>query len=137
MARRVDTGADLLALMQRLDAWEGSLNLEMHGALEPGDETFVRMNFDGTFTGWSIYSKQTGSIVVDVQKDTDANFPPVSADSIAGSTKPTITIGVKNSTATLTGWTTSFAEGDVIRVVIDSVSVIEDVYLSLRYTRSV
>lgn len=115
----------------------GLVNFELHGELAAGDEAFVRMNFPGTWTGWSIYSRQTGSIVLDIQKDTHANFPPVVGDSVAGTDKPTISSGNKNESTSLTGWVTSFSSGDVIRVAVDSVTTIEDVYVSLWYERGI
>ena len=79
---------------------------------------------------------QTGSIVVDIWKDTYANFPPTDADSITASAPPTISTATKAQDATLTGWTTSIAAGDILRFNVDSVTSIQRVTLSLKVTKS-
>jgi len=56
----------------------------------------------------------TGSIVVDIWKDTYANYPPVDADSITASAPPTLSSAVKSQDSTLTGWTTTIAAGDIL-----------------------
>lgn len=56
----------------------------------------------------------TSSIVIDIWKDTYANYPPVVGDSITASAKPTLTSGVKSQDATLTGWTVTVAAGDIL-----------------------
>lgn len=118
----------------------GSVNVEFHGggaAIAVGSEAIVRMNFACTLVGWEIYSKQTGSIVVDVQRDTFANYPPTAGDSIAASAKPTISSSNKAQNTTLTGWTTAVSAGDILRFNVDSATTVEDVFLSLRYTRTI
>lgn len=118
----------------------GSVNVEFHGggaAIAVGSEAIVRMNFACTLVGWEIYSKQAGSIVVDVQRDTFANYPPTAGDSIAASAKPTISSSNKAQNTTLTGWTTAVSAGDILRFNVDSATTVEDVFLSLRYTRTI
>lgn len=82
-------------------------------------------------------SGSTGSIVVDLWKDTYANFPPTDADSITAAAPPTITTAAKAEDATLTGWTTSCAARDIIRVNVDSCTTISLVTLSLHFTYTV
>jgi hypothetical protein len=55
--------------------------------------------------------------VIDIWKDTYANFPPTVADTITGSAKPAITASNKNTSTTLTGWTTSINAGDILATV--------------------
>lgn len=77
----------------------------------------------GTITGWRIYGDgSSGSIVFDIWKDTNANFPPTIADTITASAKPTVSAAVIANSNTLTGWTTSIAVGDALKVNIDSIS---------------
>jgi hypothetical protein len=73
----------------------------------------------------------SGSIVVDVWKDTYANYPPTVADTITASAKPTITTATKSEDSTLTGWTTSVAAGDVFGFNVDSVTSLKRVTLEL------
>ena len=72
----------------------------------------------------TLLADQSGSIVLDLWKDTYANFPPTVADTITASAKPTITTATKSQDATLTGWTKAWAKGDIIRVNVDSVTTI-------------
>jgi hypothetical protein len=79
---------------------------------------------------------QSGSIVVDVWKDTYANYPPTNADTITASAKPTISSATKSQDATLSGWTTSVAAGDILAFNVDSVTSIQRVTISLRVTKT-
>lgn len=90
----------------------------------------------GTIVEWTLLADQSGSVVVDVWKDTYANFPPVVGDSIAASAKPTLSSASKATDATLTGWTTALAQGDVIRFHLDSASTITRFTLTLIYERA-
>ena len=85
-------------------------------------------------TSWTLVADQTGSIVIDLWKDTYANFPPTVADSITGSAKPTLSSAVKNQSSTLTGWTTGISAGDIIRFNVDSASTLTRITLSIQGT---
>ncbi|HEU0072475.1 MAG TPA: hypothetical protein VFS30_00550 [Dehalococcoidia bacterium] len=67
----------------------------------------------------TMLADQSGSVVVDIWKDTYGNYPPTVADTIVASAPPTITTAVKSQDSTLTGWTTTLAEGDVLYFVVD------------------
>lgn len=92
--------------------------------------------FACTITQVSLLADQTGSIVVDIWKDTYANYPPTVADSITASAKPTISSSNKSQDSTLTGWTTSIAAGDTLRFNVDSVTTIQRVTVSIRVTKT-
>jgi hypothetical protein len=81
--------------------------------------------FAGTITGARLLADQSGSIVVDIWKDTYANYPPTSGDSITASAKPTISSATKANDTTLTGWTTSISAGDTLRFNVDSCTTIQ------------
>jgi hypothetical protein len=72
-----------------------------------------------------------GTCKVDVYKDVLANYPPTSADSIAGSPLPGITNGRTFNDTTLTGWTKNINAGDVIGFHLQSTSNFEQVYVQL------
>jgi hypothetical protein len=93
------------------------------------------MPFDGVITQNTVLADQSGSIVIDIWKDAYANFPPTDADSITAAAPPTISTATKSQDSTLTGWTTSFAAGDILRFNVDSVTSIQRVTLSLKYTK--
>lgn len=90
----------------------------------------------GTLTGWTILGDVSGSAVVDVWKDTYANYPPTVADTIAASAKPTLSTATKNQDSTLTGWTTSISAGDIVRFHVDSASTVKRLTVALTYVRS-
>lgn len=64
----------------------------------------------------------TGSVVVDIWKDSYANYPANVADTITASAKPTISSATKSQDATLTGWNKTVTAGDHFILNIDSVS---------------
>lgn len=103
----------------------------------------VRFPFAATITKWSIAATKfttgtTGSVTFDLWKDTYANFPPVVGDSITASAKPTLTTAAKAESSTLTGWTTSVAAGDIIRVNVDATATAVSLCtLTLEFTRTV
>jgi hypothetical protein len=92
--------------------------------------------FNCTITQWTLLANQSGSIVIDIWKDTYANFPPVVGDSITAAAKPTITSSTKGQSSTLTGWTTAFTAGDILRLNVDSVTSIQRVTLFLTLART-
>ena len=103
------------------------------GIVKPGD---LEVPFDCTIVEWRITADQSGSIVVDVWKDTYANFPPTVADTIAGSEKPTLSSAQKNEDTNLTTWTTALSKGDWLRFNVDSVSTVTAVTLSITVRRT-
>lgn len=99
-------------------------------------KVYVRIPFAGTITKWSIFADASGSAVVDVWKDTWANFPPTVADTIAASAKPTLSTAQKNEDSTLTGWTTSITAGDVLGFNLDSVTTCKRITVEIEVTRT-
>lgn len=58
----------------------------------------------------------TNPLIVEIWKDTFANYPPVVGDSIVASAKPTINIAAQSGQiSVLTGWTTVITAGDTLR----------------------
>jgi hypothetical protein len=100
-----------------------------------GTKGYLPIDFACTITQVTMVADQSGAAVVDIWKDTYANFPPVNADSITASATPTITAsGVKSQDATLTGWTTSIAAGDVLGFNVDSVTSFTKLTITLKVT---
>jgi len=92
--------------------------------------------FACTINEVTMLADQSGSIVVDIWKDTYANFPPVDADTITASAVPTITTALKSNDATLTGWTTSIVADDILRWNVDSVTSIQRLTMHLDVTKT-
>jgi len=100
-------------------------------AITTGLKGFRSIPTAGTITSARLLADQTGSIVVDIFKDTFANFPPTVADTITASAKPTISSGIKDEDTTLTGWTKAVVVGDVLGFNIDSTSTITRITIEL------
>lgn len=104
-------------------------------AISPGLKGHVPIPFDCVITGWTLVADPSGSMVVDIWKSTYAAFPPNVGGSIVAAAKPAISGGVKASSSTLTGWTTTLSAGDVLAFNVDSASVINRATLSLSLAR--
>lgn len=100
-------------------------------AITTGVKGYKSFPVAGTITGVRMLADQSGSAVVDIWKDTYANFPPTNADSITASAKPTISAAQKSEDTTLTGWTTSVSAGDVFAFNVDSATTITRLTLEL------
>ena len=104
---------------------KGTIGIVLDGggsAITTGVKGEIQIPYACTITEWTILLDQSGSIVIDIWKDTYANYPPTVADTITGSAKPTVTTATKNTSTTLTGWTTSVTAGDTIRFNVDSIT---------------
>jgi hypothetical protein len=101
-------------------------------AITTGVKGYVTVPYTGTISRWDILADQSGSIVIDVWKDTYANFPPTVADTIAGSEKPTLSSAQKNQDTSLSSWTTSVTAGDVIGFNVDSATTVTRVTLTVK-----
>lgn len=88
-----------------------------------------------TIESVTLLADQSGSIIVDIWKDTYANYPPTVADSICGSAKPTLSSAAKSQDTTLTGWTKTVNAGDVLIFNVDSASTVQHVTLTLKVTK--
>lgn len=105
-------------------------------AITTGLKGYLEIPFACTIDRWTLLADQSGSIVVDLWKDTYANAPPVIGDVITASAKPTISTAVKAQSSTLTGWTATIAAGDVLAFNVNSVTGIQRVTLSLRVRKT-
>ncbi len=105
-------------------------------AITTGQKGHLEVPFACTIKQVTMLADQSGSIVVDIWKDTYANFPPTNADSITASAPPTISSAQKSQDSTLTGWTKSISSGDILAFNVDSCSTITRVTISLKVERS-
>lgn len=96
----------------------------------------IEVPMNCTVQGWTLVADASGSIVIDVWKDTYANYPPSVADTIAGSEKPTLSSAQKNQDLALSTWTTSLTKGDWLKFNIDSTSTVKLVILSIRCVKA-
>ena len=110
-------------------------------AITTGMKGYIKVDFACTIQANVLLADQSGSIVVDIFKCTQAQFDagathPVAADKITASAPPTITTATKSEDATLTGWTTAVAAGDILGINVNSVTSITRATLGLKVLRS-
>lgn len=97
-------------------------------AVTTGIKGYLRIPKSLTITGWEITADQSGSIVVDVWKDTYANYPPTVADTIVSGVKPTLSAAQKNQNLALNIAVTA---GDYAAFKVDSAATVTLVQVSL------
>lgn len=97
-----------------------------------GVKAYLEIPFACTITAATLLADVSGSIVVDIWKDTYANYPPVVGDTITAAAKPTISAATKSQNTTLTGWTTSITAGDILGFNVDSATTVTKVTVSLK-----
>ena len=105
-------------------------------AITTGIKGDLEIPFGCTINRVTALADQSGSIVVDIWKDTYANYPPTDADSITASAPVTITTATKSQDSTLTSWTTSITAGDTLRFNVDSITTCTRVLISLKVTKT-
>jgi len=105
-------------------------------AITTGIAGDIEVPFDCAITAYTMLADQSGSIVVDIWKDTYANYPPTDADSITAAAVPTITTATKSQNTTLTGWTTAISAGSTLRFNVDSCTTITRCLISLKYRKT-
>lgn len=91
--------------------------------LGPGIKGPIYVGYNCVITGVVLLSDTaSGSIVIDIWKDTYTNYAPTIADTIVAAAKPTITSAIKSKDTTLTGWSKTLTADDVLYFNIDSVT---------------
>jgi len=91
-------------------------------AISAGSQVDLYVPFDCTITLGALLNDASGSIVVDVWRDSYANYPPTDADSITASAPLTASSAVKALDSTLTGWSKDLTAGQTLRFNVDSCS---------------
>lgn len=104
------------------------------GVITTGVKSYLVVPYGCTITGWTLLGDVSGSMVIDVWKDTYANYPPTVADTITGADKPTISSSTKGQNLTLSAWTTAVTAGDTIGFNVDSCSTITKATLVIQAT---
>ncbi len=93
-------------------------------AIAANSKQWVYITQNETIQSWTIACDQSGSIALDVQMDTYANFS-TSMTSIAGTDFPTVTSAQKAQDLVLTGWgTTAIPAGDYILFKVTSATTV-------------
>ena len=105
-------------------------------AITTGVKGDVLFTFGCTINSATLLADQSGSIVVNIWKDTYTNYPPTVADKITASAPPTISTATKSQDTTLTGWTTTISANDTLRFNVDSAASITRATLILGIART-
>jgi hypothetical protein len=92
-----------------------------------GEKNWVKMPYAGVINGWYVEADTSGSMVATIEKST--SFPTFNA--ISGTEKPTLSSQQTNNDTDLTTWTTTFNQGDYIRLSLDSVSTAKKLLITL------
>jgi hypothetical protein len=103
----------------------------MGSVITVNSQSTITIPYNMVIQSWVLLSDVTGSTVIDIWKDTYANYPPTSGDTITASAKPTISSSNKNQSSTLTGWNTIVNSGDIIRFNVDSCTGITKAQLTI------
>lgn len=101
---------------------------EITTGIKEGD---IVVPFAGTITGWTLLPDQSGSISIAAWKDSYANYPPDSGDTLL---TMSITAAAKNQA---TGLSHAVSAGDILRFNVGSVTDIEYVTVNLIVSRSI
>lgn len=116
------TGADTWAV----DDGTFNINVIVDGlgsTIATGHAGEWRAPFACTLTGWTLLGDQSGSVSIDVWKDTYANFPPTNADSIVNGHEMAISTATKAEDTDISDWSDVTVDaGDVLIFNIDSVT---------------
>lgn len=105
-------------------------------AITTGIKGDLRIPYGCTINSATLLADQSGSIVIDIWKDTLANYPPTVADTITASAKPTLSTATNVTDTTLTGWTTAVTAGDTLRFNVDSITTCTRVFVGLKVTKT-
>ena len=104
-------------------------------AITTGGKGHLEVPFTCTLQQVSLLADQSGSIKVDIWKDTYGHYPPTNGDSICGGNEPEIAGGRKYQDSALFGWTKLLNKGDILAFNIDSCTTITRAVIGLRVTK--
>lgn len=103
--------------------------------LDSGVKAAIPIPFDCEIIEATLLANGAGDAVVDLWLDDYGSYPPTDADSITSATPLTLVAANKTTDTALSGWTTTLTAGDVLMVVIESVSDLQWLSVSLRVQR--
>jgi hypothetical protein len=103
-------------------------------AITTGEKGHLIIPFACTVSSYTCVADTSGTITVDIWKDSYANHPPADADSICATAQVTIATAVKGTDTTLTGWTKTITAGNILAFNVDTCTTIKRVTIALNYT---
>ena len=106
------------------DLPDGAIQFTFDGggsAIATDTTAWIYVPYTGTLTGWDLTCDTSATITIDVWDEAYSSFPPDNADSMCNGNEPSITAGIKNTSADLSGWSdTTITKGEYIKVNVDS-----------------
>lgn len=130
---------EVVAIETDLEARKYSITLIIDGggaAITTGQKGHLEIPFACEIEQVTLLADVEGSIVIDIWKDTYANFPPAVGDTITAAAKPTLAAEQKYQDATLTDWIKAIAAGDVLAFNVDSAATVTRVTLALKVKKT-
>lgn len=106
------------------------------GVIGTGIAGDIEIPFGCAIISATALADQSGSAVVDIWKDTYANYPPTNADTITAAAPITLSTATKDQDTTLTGWTKAIAAGSTLRFNVDSSATITRLTIVLKVERN-
>lgn len=98
-----------------------------------GFKSMLVVPYNCFITGWTLVADQAGDCQITISAGTYAAFPVVS--SIVAAAPPAMTGMQKNTSTTLTGWTTTIEANTVLSFNLDSVATVTWILLMLQIVR--
>lgn len=98
--------------------------------ISSGTTGFLRMPFGFTITQWTIIASSAGSITLDLLKSSYSGYPG-SLASITGTSQPNLNAASKAQDATLTAWTTTLNQNDILQFKVTSSASVNNITLSI------
>jgi len=112
-----------------------NLNFIIDGAgdtITTGSKGYITVPYHATIQAWTLLADQSGSITVDVRKCNSNTFPTTTSIASPSASMTSVQISSSNS---LVGWTTAINAGDILEFVINNVTSIQRVTISLSGTK--
>lgn len=104
--------------------------------ISTGVKGFVVVPYACTLTDMWMLGDQSGSIVVDIWKKAFTTTLPAVGNTITASALPTISSAITVHDATLTGWTTAVAAGDMVGYNVNSITTMQRVTVTLKCNKT-
>jgi hypothetical protein len=93
---------------------------------------YLYIPFAATITGWALMADQTGSIAVDVWKESISGFPPTVVNSITGGSPPSLSSQASAVSSSVAAWaTTQINAGDCLAYRVLSATTVQVVTFEL------
>ena len=139
-ARTILDDTSAVAVMTTLGTKSTTLQIPFSGGgadIAVGTQLNIQVPWNVTVTGWRLVSGSgSGSIVIDIWKNSFVNYPPSVAETVAGSEKPTLSSAETAEDLSLTTWTdVSWDAEEWVRFNVDSCSGVQSCTLVLLVDR--